>query len=154
MEVEKFSVDSNKKGSVVLVRVEGEIANPKVQVNLTYTVLGNGKLKVDYESNIDASAPNVPRVGMQFDVASSYQNLSYLGRDPQPNYINRNYGAEVGFYSGLVKTMSYRYVKSSEYGNHTNTRWFKIHNNSKGLLVKGDDLLSFVLYTRCAFRLY
>ncbi|MDG2280125.1 MAG: glycoside hydrolase family 2 TIM barrel-domain containing protein [Flavicella sp.] len=148
--VKKFSVDSNKKGSVV-VSVEGEIANPKVQVKLIYTVLGNGKLKVDYESNIDASAPNVPRVGMQFDVASSYQNLSYLGRGPQPNYIDRNYGAEVGLYSGLIKTMSYGYVKPSEYGNHTDTRWFKIHNNSKGLLVKGDDLLSFSVVP---FKLY
>ncbi|WP_152286203.1 glycoside hydrolase family 2 TIM barrel-domain containing protein [Flavicella marina] len=140
--VKSLQVDSKTKGKVI-VSVQGEIENPNVKMKLNYTILGNGKVKIDYESLIDATAPNAPRIGMQFNMASSYKNLTYFGRGPQPNYADRYYGAEVGLYSGVIKTMSYGYVKPSEYGNHIDTRWFKVHNNSKGVLVKGEDVLSF-----------
>ncbi|AUP80591.1 glycoside hydrolase family 2 TIM barrel-domain containing protein [Flavivirga eckloniae] len=141
--VENATVNSEAKGKVI-VNVKGRIENPKTAVDLVYTVLGNGAVKVDYNAIIDESAPNASRVGMTFDIANTYGNVTYFGKGPQPNYQDRNYGAEVGLYSGEAQTMSYDYAYPQEYGNHTGTRWFKVYNKSgKGVLVKGDGLLSF-----------
>ncbi|ARV16609.1 glycoside hydrolase family 2 TIM barrel-domain containing protein [Polaribacter sp. SA4-12] len=140
---EKVSVEFNEKGKIV-ISTKGNLENPKASVNLTYTILGSGEVKVDYSINIDKSAPNVPRIGMQFDVVNSYNKLSYYGRGPQPNYSDRNSGAHVGLFSGNAKTMSYMYAYPEEFGNHTETRWFQLKNNrSKGVLVKGAQDLSF-----------
>ncbi|MCL7764530.1 DUF4981 domain-containing protein [Polaribacter sp. Z014] len=137
------SINSDEKGKVI-VNVKGEIINPKTQVNLSYIVLASGEVKVNYQVDIDKKAPNAPRIGMQFDISDAYKNLSYFGKGPHPNYADRNYGSHVGLYSGNAKTMSYMYAYPEEYGNHTETRWFKIQNNkSNGVLIKGDDLLSF-----------
>ncbi|MEW4922824.1 glycoside hydrolase family 2 TIM barrel-domain containing protein [Algibacter sp. 2305UL17-15] len=139
----KVEVASNEKGKVV-VAVNGSIENPKTELQLKYTILGNGSVKVNYTANIDENAPNVPRIGMQFDISDTYKNLTYFGRGPEPNYQDRMSGAHVGLYSGNAKTMSYMYPVPEEYGNHTDTRWFKLQNNaSKGVLVKGEDNLSF-----------
>tara|TARA_R110001583_G_scaffold194834_1_gene367262 strand:+ start:888 stop:1370 length:483 start_codon:yes stop_codon:yes gene_type:complete len=81
---------------------------------------------------------------MKFDISNAYKNLTYFGKGPQPNYQDRNYAAHVGRYSGNAKTMSYQYAYPEEFGNHTETRWFKVQNENKnGVLVKGDGLLSF-----------
>ncbi|MHB0755494.1 beta-galactosidase, LacZ type [Polaribacter sp. M15] len=139
----KVHIVTNEQGKIVIA-VDGSIANPKTTISLKYTVLGNGSVKVNYHSIIDASAPNPPRIGMQFDIANSYKNLTYYGRGPQPNYADRNFGAHVGLYSGNAFTISYMYVYPEEYGNHTDTRWFKLQDNqSKGILVKGEDNISF-----------
>jgi len=141
--VEDISVNSEEKGKVI-VNVKGTIENPKTGVNLMYTILGNGQVKVDYLAYIDESAPNVPRIGMSFDIANTYKKVTYYGKGPQPNYQDRDYGAKVGLFSGNAQTMSYDYAYPQEYGNHTGTRWFKVQNTSgKGVLIKADSLLNF-----------
>ncbi len=141
--VEDIAINSNEKGKVI-VNIKGQIETPKTEVNLVYTVLGSGEIKVDYQVTIDESAPNVPRIGMTFDISNKYSKVTYFGKGPQPNYQDRNYGAEVGLFSGDVRTMSYDYAYPQEYGNHTGTRWFKIENTSgNGVLVKGENTLNF-----------
>lgn len=140
--ISKASVISNKKGEIVIA-VNGKIEHPETSVGLKYTVLGNGQVKVSYSATIDKSAPNPPRIGMQFDISDQYKNLSYYGKGPHPNYSDRNYGSHVGLFSGNAKTMSYMYAYPEEYGNHTETRWFKLKNKTAGVLVKGEANLSF-----------
>jgi len=143
IDVKDITVNTDIKGKVV-VKVQAAVENPKTAVNLSYTILGNGYVKVDYQVAIDKEAPNVARIGMTFDISKAYKNVTYLGKGPQANYQDRNYGAEVGLFSGNALTMSYDYVLPQEYGNHTNTRWFKVHNASgKGVLVKGEDNIDF-----------
>ncbi|WP_299551377.1 glycoside hydrolase family 2 TIM barrel-domain containing protein [Seonamhaeicola sp.] len=141
--VDDISVKSDEKGKAV-ISVKGNIENPKTAVKLTYTVLGSGEVKVSYYVSIDKGAPNAPRIGMQFDIAKTYGNLTYLGRGPQANYNDRNYGAHVGIYSGKPENINYKYVYPEAYGNHTETNWFKLTNAAnEGILVKGDQPLSF-----------
>ena len=137
------SVSAEEKGKVI-VNVSGEILKPSTKINLVYTILGSGEVKVDYNVKIAEGEPNAPRIGMQFDIADTYGKLTYFGKGPHPNYADRNYGSHVGLYSGKAKTMSYEYVYPEEFGNHTETRWFKVENlRGRGVLVKGEDKLSF-----------
>ncbi|CDF79791.1 beta-galactosidase (GH2) [Formosa agariphila KMM 3901] len=141
--VTKSKVEYSEKGKVV-VKIEGGIENPSTQLVLVYTILGNGEIQVDYESNIAKDAPNVPKIGMQFDISNAYKDVEYFGKGPQANYQDRNTGAFVGIYKNDVNTMNYEYVVPQEYGNRMETRWFKLENaNGKGVLVKGKDVLNF-----------
>nr|WP_315251115.1 glycoside hydrolase family 2 TIM barrel-domain containing protein [uncultured Flavobacterium sp.] len=133
----------SEKGKIT-INVSGFIEQPKTEVNLVYTILGNGYVKVNYSANIDKNTPDVPKIGMQFDISNAYQNVNYFGKGPQANYQDRNTGALLGIYSGSVNTMSYGYIVPQEYGNHMDTRWFTVLNSSgKGLLVKGENPINF-----------
>ncbi|WNH11967.1 glycoside hydrolase family 2 TIM barrel-domain containing protein [Thalassobellus suaedae] len=141
--VEKVEVISAEVGKAI-VKIEGVIENPKTAIYLVYNIFGNGEVQVDYTSRINQNAPNIPRIGMQFDIANTYKNITYFGKGPQANYQDRQTGAFVNIYKGDANTMSYGYVVPEEYGNHMDTRWFKVQNNSgKGLLVTGATPLNF-----------
>ncbi|ANW96021.1 hypothetical protein AXE80_06880 [Wenyingzhuangia fucanilytica] len=138
--IELISENDNK----AIIEVKGEIKNPKTSIGLIYTIFGNGQVHVAYTSNIDKNAPNIPKIGMQFDISNQYKEVTYLGKGPQANYQDRQTGAFVGIYKGDATTMNYGYVVPQEYGNHMDTRWFKVKNKQgKGLLVKGDFPLNF-----------
>ena len=91
----KVEISSQEKGKVV-INVFGVIDRPLTKVNLTYTILGSGEVKVSFSSKITEGAPNVPRIGMQFDISNNFDKLSYFGKGPQPNYSDRNFGAHMG----------------------------------------------------------
>ncbi len=143
LKVNDTTIDTSKQGNVT-ISITGNIENPKTEVKLVYTILGNGYIKVSPTVNIFKGAPNAPKIGMQFAIANPYKNLSYFGKGPQANYQDRHTAAHVGFYQGDVNTMSYAYAMPQEYGNHMETRWFKLQNKAgKGVLVKGEEPLNF-----------
>ena len=53
-------------------------------------------VKVDYNLNVKPGLPNIPKVGMQMGINRSYENISWFGRGPFENYIDKNYAADVG----------------------------------------------------------
>lgn len=141
---DNFIVENTSSNSIssdaIEIKVSGQIEDPKTIVNLNYVILGSGEIQIHYEARIDASAPNVPRIGMSFDCTNSFNTVDYYGKGPQANYADRNYGSHIGLYSGEVKTLNYMYAYPEEYGNRTGTRWFSMQNeNSTGILVKGID---------------
>ncbi|TXE15020.1 DUF4981 domain-containing protein [Seonamhaeicola algicola] len=143
LKVENISVNDTEKGKATIT-ITGKIDKPETHVTLAYTILGTGEIKVDYKVTIAKNAPNAPRIGMQFDIANNYNELTYFGKGPQANYADRNYGAHVGLYSGKPENINYKYVYPEEYGNHTQTHWFTLTNTAKkGVLVKGEQPINF-----------
>lgn len=90
--VNHVSIDSSDK-SKANITVTGYIENPKTVIKLNYIILGTGEVKVDYSVTIDENAPNILKIGMQFDIDNQYGNVTYFGKEPQPNYQDRNTGA-------------------------------------------------------------
>ena len=141
--VKSIKTNTSEKGKV-LVTVNGFIKNPKTAITLVYTFLGNGKLKVAYDADIDVTAPNVPKIGMQFDISNQYKNVTYLGKGPQANYQDRETGALFGLYKADATTMNYSYAVPQEYGNRMHTNWFSLENKSKkGVKITGNQPLNF-----------
>ncbi len=141
--VDTIDVNNTEKNKKVIT-VNGTIENPKAEIELVYSIMGSGEVKVDYNAKIDNSAPNAPRIGMSFNIAKTYGTLNYLGKGPHANYSDRNYGSHVGLYYGKPETINYKYAFPEEYGNRTETYWFNLANTSnKGILIKGEQPLSF-----------
>jgi beta-galactosidase len=72
-----------------------------------------------------------------------FNALSYYGRGPYENYIDRNYSAKVGLYNQTVSEQYYPYIRPQETGNKTDNRWMELSNSSIKIYVESDDFFSF-----------
>ncbi|MEJ8819828.1 glycoside hydrolase family 2 TIM barrel-domain containing protein [Lacibacter sp. H407] len=120
------------------------LINDSVHVTIKYTILSNAVLKVDYFLTVKPGLPNIPKIGMQMGINRRYEQIEWFGRGPFENYIDKNYGADVGIYNLPINDFMENYVVPQENGNRTDVRWMYLHNQKSkdGLLVVADSLLS------------
>ncbi|MFI6438581.1 glycoside hydrolase family 2 TIM barrel-domain containing protein [Streptomyces sp. NPDC050759] len=109
----------------------------------TYTVFGNGEIKVDNTLHPGASSlPYIPEVGTILFLPRRLDRLHYYGRGPEENHWDRNDGTDVGLYSGTVAEQWTPYIRPQENGNKTDVRWAALTgHDGVGLLVSGEPLL-------------
>ncbi|MFG2127412.1 glycoside hydrolase family 2 TIM barrel-domain containing protein [Streptomyces sp. NPDC048751] len=109
----------------------------------TYTVFGNGEIKVDNTLHPGASSlPYIPEVGTLLFLPRALDRLHYYGRGPEENMWDRNNGTDVGLYSGTVAGQWTSYLRPQENGNKTDVRWAALtRRDGVGLLVSGEPLL-------------
>ena len=75
--------------------------------------------------------------------SGEFGNLSYLGRGPHENYIDRNTSALVGLYQSKAIEQYYPYDRPQENGYKTDVRWVSLKNNKGiGLKANGSSLIS------------
>ena len=85
----------------------------------------------------------LPRFGMRMELPGSFRHLQWYGRGPHESYQDREAGARIGQYEGLVADQFHPYVRPQETGNKTGIRWMALRNDQGiGLLIRGDTLLS------------
>ena len=108
-----------------------------------YTVYGSGDIVIDAHI-VPASEglPFLPRIGLQMTLPPGYERFTWYGRGPHETYVDRNYGAQVGLYSGTVDEQYVPYIVPEENGNKTDVRWVALtDDDGVGLLVvAGGDL--------------
>ncbi|MFI1922013.1 glycoside hydrolase family 2 TIM barrel-domain containing protein [Streptomyces sp. NPDC020377] len=111
----------------------------------TYTVFGNGEIKVDNTLHPGAaSLPYIPEVGTLLFLPARLEKLHYYGRGPEENHWDRNDATDVGRYSGTVTGQWTSYLRPQENGNKTDVRWVALTDGTgTGLLVSGEPLLEF-----------
>lgn len=115
----------------------------QINVNTTYVITENGQVKVDMQLDADKSLPDLLRVGMTTTVEGHLERMRYYGKGPFENYIDRNQGAEMGVYSGLVDDFVYHYPRPQENGNRTGVKWLTLSSyDGEFFSVKGEQDLS------------
>ncbi|MEW2561593.1 glycoside hydrolase family 2 TIM barrel-domain containing protein [Streptomyces griseorubiginosus] len=109
----------------------------------TYTVFGNGEIKVDNTLHPGASSlPYIPEVGTILFLPRGLDRLHWFGRGPEENHWDRNDGTDVGLWSGAVAEQWTPYIRPQENGNKTDVRWAALTGrDGVGLLVSGEPLL-------------
>jgi beta-galactosidase/beta-glucuronidase len=105
---------------------------------ITYRVFGNGEVSITNTVLVDERPPTqppakwesfppwllgrdrwkyfVPRVGMELNLPGALENLTWFGRGPHENYIDRKLGAAVGTYRSTVTDQFTPYVYPGECG--------------------------------------
>ncbi len=87
--------------------------------------------------------PEMPRLGMRMILPAEYDLMTWLGRGPHENYIDRKSSALVGVYTASVWEQFHPYVRAQETANKCDVRWVALRNqHGEGLLVTGDENLS------------
>ncbi|GGS03232.1 beta-galactosidase [Streptomyces humidus] len=128
----------------VVIKVAGTLpTTTPSSYTTTYTVFGNGEIKVD--NTLHPGAPNlpyIPEVGTLLFLPARLEHLHYYGRGPEENHWDRNDAADVGLYSGTVSGQWTSYLRPQENGNKTDVRWVALTDGTgAGLLVSGEPLL-------------
>ena len=86
----------------------------------------------------------VPRIGIRFRIPAKMNNVTYFGRGPEENYIDRNNGTLVGLYKSTADEMYFPYVRPQENGHHTDTRWIRLtRKDGKGFTIYADSTIGF-----------
>lgn len=85
----------------------------------------------------------VPRIGIRFRLPIHMNQVTYFGRGPEENYIDRNNGTLVGLYKNTADNMYFPYVRPQENGHHTDTRWLSLGKKGKGLTIYADNTIGF-----------
>ncbi len=128
------SLKSEMKDGLAVVSAEYEMpsvfAGTKLQ--LTYEINNRGAVKVNQKlvAEKGAKVSNIFRFGMQMVMPKSFENISYYGRGPVENYIDRKWATELGVYNQTVTDQFYAYIRPQENGNKTDIRWWKQLNEA------------------------
>ena len=131
----KLGVWKNPQMKLQGVKVNGntvtstfEMPEVKATLTMTYTLTAEGEVIVREQLNADKEAKVAPmfRYGMQLQMPKGFDAISYYGRGPVENYIDRNSSEFLGVYGAKVKDEYYPYVRPQESGNHTDVRWFRV----------------------------
>ena len=101
-----------------------------------YTVLNNGDVFIDNQISPFGKLPTLPRVGLTFEIAKDFENLTWYGRGPYENYSDRKSGAAVGLYKSTVSEQYVPYVKPQSNGSKQDVRWCMVSaQDGTGLMV-------------------
>ena len=143
--VEECNVEA--KAKVVNVHVAGMIAGINSPNTIDYQIYANGDIVVTNSfTPADSSAVgDIAQVGMGMTVPKEYENVTYYGRGPQENYVDRKTGAKISVYHDTVTDMfEDGYVRPQENGNRSDVRWAALTNgeNGKGLMVVAEDTMN------------
>ena len=128
------SLKSEMKDGLAVVSAEYEMPSVSAgtKLQLTYEINNRGAVKVNQKlvAEKGAKVANIFRFGMQMVMPKSFENISYYGRGPVENYIDRKWATELGVYNQTVTDQFYAYIRPQENGNKTDIRWWKQLNKA------------------------
>ncbi|MDN3594843.1 glycoside hydrolase family 2 TIM barrel-domain containing protein [Zunongwangia endophytica] len=118
-----------------------EVIKDSASVEITYKILPEGVIKLEYALNASEALPNIPKVGMQLGIQQTFDLVSWYGKGPVENYIDRNHGFTIGRYSEKLEDFIEPYVMPQENGNRTDVRWMALTSpkRDKGFLVVSEQ---------------
>ena len=142
-ELKDMTSTTMENGSVS-VQTEFALTEGKARVEIDFTVMPSGVVKVDYTLVPLYDLPNIPKVGMSMGIKREHDQITWYGKGPLENYIDRNHGFMAGIYSLPIEQFMEPYVMPQENGNRTDVRWmeFSEDKDKKGLTITADSLLS------------
>jgi beta-galactosidase len=110
-----------------------------------YCIDGSGEMTIDHSVVPDGEMPSwLPRIGTDWILDSSLENVQWYGRGPQENYPDRKTGYKTGIYKSTVKGMYEPYLIPQDYGLRTDNRWVRMTDDEgTGLEFSGDKLFNF-----------
>jgi beta-galactosidase len=142
---EPTTVKVTQVGEAYRIVAEKSLLGGDAKLTQTYTVDGSGTIAVvNSFEKIKGEHPMLPKFGACFVVPKQYSNLTYYGRGPWENYVDRCYSANVGLYKSAVDEQFFPYVRPQETGNKTDVRWLTLTDKKgNGLKITGELPIAF-----------
>lgn len=114
---------------------------PEMDIRVTYTVKSADTLEVSLDWPGVAGQPDLPAMGLSFQLDPRLAHVNYYGMGPDDSYVDRCTGAVLGNYAYDVKDGMTRYAKPQESGNRMGVRRMAITDDAgHGILLEGDSL--------------
>ncbi len=121
---------------------------PLFDISFTYIVGTNGVLELtaalSESVKADEALYDIPRFGIYFAMPENFCKVEYLGRGVAENLSDIKSHAPIGLYSANVKDMHEDYIKPQDNGNHCDTRYLKLTDETGcGIAVYADKGFTF-----------
>jgi beta-galactosidase len=144
----KTDINQNELGRVTVTfryNILGSKNEKIADYTTVYTVLGTSDIIIrNTFKKLNSKVPEIPRMGMQFQLPVEFSNLKWFGRGPHENYIDRCTSADVGLYESSVDDQYVPYIRPQENGYKTETRWLTLtDDNGSGIMVSGVPVFCF-----------
>ncbi len=144
-QVDHVAVAQRRPGEVEVSFV-GSFLDGRVAWRQTYLVRGDRTITVRFHMDPGEHArelPEIPRVGLQMAIPRRYDQITWFGRGPEENYLDRHAGTPVGRYHLPIEQFIHNYVRPQENANRTEVRWMVWSDaDGRGLMaVAGRSLL-------------
>jgi len=136
---------ANSKENIVTVKAVYNLANVYSELELIYQINSEGELSVQQTLNIDKDqeVSMLPKFGMGLVMPKKFNTISYYGKGPHENYIDRNYSSHVGVYNQTVSEQYFPYIRPQETGNKTAIRWFILSDDKTiNIRIESNDLFA------------
>ncbi len=113
--------------------------------SIRYTITGDGEITLENSVIPDGDVPSwLPRIGQQWVLDKSLDQVQWYGRGPQENYPDRKSGYRIGEYTSTVAEMYEPYLIPQDYGLRTDNQRVRITDKSgTGLEFSADKLFNF-----------
>lgn len=130
---------------LTIVRAVYDYPQAESQWEMTYRISDTGIIKVTNKFvTRNEKTPIIPRIGLRMQMPVSFTNLTYYGRGPLENYIDRCTSQFVGEYSIPVGSMYEPYIRPQENNHRSQVYWYALTNKSgAGLLFVADDTFEY-----------
>jgi beta-galactosidase len=97
------------------------------------TVQDDGSILVENNIKVAPELHDLPRMGVTIKLPSGFEKLTWFGRGPEENYVDRKAGTYISHTESTVSEQYFPYVMPQETGNHTDVRWLTVENENVGL---------------------
>ena len=130
---------------ILVERATYQGSNPEHRVEFEQRIRGAGSdlLRFDFTIAAARELPTLPRVGVILETVPGFEELTWFGRGPQENHIDRKEGYPVGRYASTVAEQYVPYIMPQENGNKCEVRWFELSNGSRRIRFTADPLFEF-----------
>lgn len=142
LDVTSFRVEELEDAVVVETRhvARGKFDKVLGDHRQRFRIDAGGVVGVENEVSIRKSIDDLPRVGVEFVLATTLERMEWFGRGPHESYWDRKRGAMVDRYASTVTNRYVPYIAPQEYGNLTDVRWMSVTRpDGSGILFATDD---------------
>jgi beta-galactosidase len=109
-------------------------------MQLAYTVLGHGRVKVELTWNGNANLPDLEAFGLSFRLPVEMSHVDYYGFGPLENYSDRKHGAKLGRFQYEAADNVTPYLQPQECGSREGVREITVTDDfGSGLRVEMVD---------------
>ena len=138
--------DTKVENGVAVVTANYEMPDVKASMAITYTINGEGQIKVSEAMTTDkeAKVSGMFRFGMSMELPARFNTLEYYGRGEVENYSDRKSCADLGIYKQSVdEQYNDHYVRPQESGTRSDLRYYKVTDTAgAGLCIIAENAFS------------
>ena len=107
---------------------------------INYEIMDDGSIDVEEILPKLNLCDEIGVLAIRFALPRSIKNISYFGKGPFENYVDRNENCLTKIYKTTSTNEYVNYIKPQECGNHLNTRRVKLHGDKSTLTFEFIDL--------------
>ncbi len=127
---------------VVVTRLQADGVDRSINARGIYIIHADGHMDHSLIYEPDRGMPNLPRMGLDMQVAPELNQFAWYGRGPVETYADRKACGIIGVYRGHVRDQYVPYMVPQEFGNKTDVRWVQLTDeNGFGMRIVSEELV-------------